>query len=164
MAELMTDNDTQTRDAEAFWQFAGMLYARPAVAEACLLLQDRDGLDVNLVLLCLWAGSSRDIRLTPGDFARLEGAVACWNATVLTPLRTARRALREGPAPLYAAAKALELDAERHAQTLLIRALPTPRAPPPEGGASERAALNLGLYLPVAAALERHALLAAVGS
>src|SRR5216684_334547 len=104
MAELTTENDTRARDADAFWQFAGMLYARPAVGEACLLLQDRDGLDVNLVLLCLWAGSSRNIRLTPGDFARLEGAVACWNATVLTPLRAARRALKAGPAPLYAAA------------------------------------------------------------
>ncbi|HEY9550471.1 MAG TPA: TIGR02444 family protein, partial [Kiloniellaceae bacterium] len=41
-----------------FWQFSGAVYARRGVAEACLALQQRHGLDVNLLLFCAWAGSN----------------------------------------------------------------------------------------------------------
>ena len=34
---------------------AAALYAQPGVADACLKLQDEFGLDVNLVLFCIWS-------------------------------------------------------------------------------------------------------------
>ena len=57
----MTSNTSKGRGFVApeetpFWQFSGAVYAHPGVAEACLDLQDRHGLDVNLLLFCAWAG------------------------------------------------------------------------------------------------------------
>ena len=45
----------------AFWRFSLELYARDGVPAACLALQDREGADVNLVLLALWLGESGGI-------------------------------------------------------------------------------------------------------
>ncbi|MGE4220898.1 MAG: TIGR02444 family protein, partial [Alphaproteobacteria bacterium] len=41
-------------DDAALWPFSLSVYARPGVAEACLALQARRGLDVNLLLWCGW--------------------------------------------------------------------------------------------------------------
>ena len=46
------------RDEEALWRFSLAFYARPGVAEALIALQDRAGLDVNLMLFALWLGVS----------------------------------------------------------------------------------------------------------
>ena len=43
--------------ARRFWRFSLALYARPGVAEALIALQDRAGLDVNLILFGLWVGT-----------------------------------------------------------------------------------------------------------
>jgi len=150
-------------DAEDFWQFSLALYGRPGIAAACLAWQDGHGLDVNLLLLGLWTGMRHGRRLSRADIVRLEQAVARWNAAVLTPLRAARLALKPGPATLYAAAKALELDAERQAQGLLLDALPALPARFPNGGDDHAvAAANLDIYLPGGAGAERSAILAAL--
>ncbi|HWK43586.1 MAG TPA: TIGR02444 family protein [Stellaceae bacterium] len=143
-----------------FWRFSVAFYGQPGVAAACLALQDRHGLDVNLVLLCLWVGEIGH-RLTPADLARLKRAVARWNTDVLMPLRAARQALKPGPASLYAAAKTLELDAERHAQGMLLDALGKQPTMPATHAA---AVANLDLYLPARAGAERSALLTALSA
>ena len=38
-----------------FWSFSTEFYGRTGVAPACLVLQDRFGCDVNLLLFALWA-------------------------------------------------------------------------------------------------------------
>ena len=40
----------------SFWNFSLALYARPGCAEHCLSLQNHWGLDVNLILFCIWHG------------------------------------------------------------------------------------------------------------
>ena len=42
---------TRSRD-NPFWNYSLALYARAEVAKTCLALQDRLGLDVNLLLFC----------------------------------------------------------------------------------------------------------------
>lgn len=126
-------------DADDFWHFSIDRYARPGVAEACLRLQDRDGLDVNLVLFSLWCGATgRSL-----DTETLRGAVAAcrpWRQTVLLKLRALRRALKPGvanvPAERAAALreriKGLELEAERVQQEILVRLAPAAtQAPSP---------------------------------
>ena len=72
-----------------FWDFSLAVYHRPGVAQACLALQDRRGLDVNLLLFCCWAGSLGR-RLEPQDIARLRRAVGDWQERVpLAETRTA---------------------------------------------------------------------------
>ncbi|MBI3453367.1 MAG: TIGR02444 family protein [Rhodospirillales bacterium] len=106
-------------------------YARPDVAPACLALQERNGVDVNLLLFCLWAGAHGDGRLAPRDMAALAAGVQTWHRSIVRPLRAARRALKDmlaGDMPasfaaaagrLRAAVKRLELDAEHIEQLLL---------------------------------------------
>ena len=91
-------------------------YARPGVAPACLMLQDRHAQNVPLLLWAVWARA--------GDAASIERATALartWEEGVVAPLRAARRSLK-APAPpvddvvreaLREAVKAAELRAER---------------------------------------------------
>ena len=79
--------------AEPFWDYSLELYGRPGVAAACLALQERHGLDVNLLLLCCWAGA-RGIELDERRLGRLQAAVAGWQDEVVRPLRALRRGLK----------------------------------------------------------------------
>jgi len=146
-----------TGSENPFWDFSLEVYGRSGVTEACLALQDRDGLDVNLLLLCCWAGAQERI-LDSVETARLMAAVADWQRCITWPLRDVRRrmkaiagadagrlgALRHG-------VKDCELAAERIAQDLLYDALP-PAAPanPTATRQAACAAATLAAYLAVA--------------
>ena len=61
-------------DHTAFWNFSIVIYGQPGVREACLRLQDKAGLDVNVLLYCLWR-AARGMALEADDLgARLAGA------------------------------------------------------------------------------------------
>lgn len=142
-----------------FWEFSLAVYGRPGVADACLGLQDRHGLDVNLVLLCCWAGSQGRI-LDVAEVARLVASVDDWQRSVIRPLREVRRRLKvvaggeRGPlGALRNRVKDCELAAERIEQVMLHDALP-PSAPArdPVDRQAACAAVNLTAYLEVAGA------------
>ena len=121
------------------WSFAVDLYRRPAVPEACLLLQDRVGGDVCLLLFALFLARERHIALQHGDFAHLDGAIAQWRRDVIMPLRSVRRRLKAGPHPAPSPAtdavrrriQAAEIDAEQIELALLARCFD--RRPPVAG-------------------------------
>jgi len=50
----MNLDDPTLFDLHPLWTFCVQHYGRPGVATACLRLQDEHGLDVNMVLACLW--------------------------------------------------------------------------------------------------------------
>ena len=79
------------------WSFAVELYARPAVSEACLALQDRLGGDVCLLLFALFIAREHQIGLADGDLASLDAAVADWRREVIEPLRSVRRRFQLPP-------------------------------------------------------------------
>ena len=130
-----------------FWDYSLALYRQPAVEAACLELQRRHGLDVNLVLLCCWQASIGGA-LDAGRLARAQDAVASWQAEVVRPLRALRQRLKvrlAQPEPgsivarwpelagrLRSRVLALELDGERLVQLALLDALASapPSAPP----------------------------------
>lgn len=112
-----------------FWGFSRTVYGRPGVAPACLALQDRHGLDVNMLLFCCFAGS-RGRTLTDEEVQRLVGAVNRWQREVVQPLRAVRRWLKtqssapkQLAAPLRSVIKLQELEAERIGQFLLIEVI-----------------------------------------
>jgi uncharacterized protein (TIGR02444 family) len=121
------------------WSFALKLYGRPGVPEACLLLQDRAGVDVNILLFALYAAAERGVALTPRDLQEMDAAVAAWRSELILPLRSIRRRLKTGPEPAPAAAtealrskvKAAELQAEQIEQAVLMHWL-AQRAGQPE--------------------------------
>lgn len=110
-----------------FWRFSLGLYARPGVAEACLGLQDARGVDVNVLLLILWqAGQGRE--MPEAVLNRVVATSRDWQAQVVGPVRTARRAARRAAADTPAAAelyprlKQAELACE-HAEQVTLAAL-----------------------------------------
>jgi uncharacterized protein (TIGR02444 family) len=78
---------------DPFWDYSLELYRRPGVEAACLDLQRRHGVDVNLVLLCCWL-ASRGVALDRDLLAGIAAAVAGWQAEVIGPLRALRRRLK----------------------------------------------------------------------
>jgi len=112
-----------------FWDWSLDAYGRPGVEEILLDLQDRHGLDVNLLLFACWFGATGRGRLSNGMWTELIGATADWRATVIEPLRAIRRQLKgqddmPGAAMLRQGVKALELDAERAAQLAIAGLTP----------------------------------------
>lgn len=105
----------------SFWDWALAAYDRPGVAEACLVLQDDHGQQTAYLLWAAWA--------SPPDAALADGAELArhWEATILGPVRQARRALKTPLAPVDDTArtdvretiKAAELDLERLLMTSL---------------------------------------------
>ena len=129
-----------------FWRFSCAVYAAPGVREACLALQDRAALDVNLALLCAWVGAARSGAMARGDIAAATALTGEWQAAVVRPLRAVRRRIKGLPLlaePAVAAFRARlaesELEAERLQQAILFRwadpRWPARRAPPPGGPA-----------------------------
>jgi uncharacterized protein (TIGR02444 family) len=103
------------------WAFALRLYGQPGVAEACLLLQDRLGVDVDVLLLAMYAAKQRGIELDHCDLQAMDAAVAPWREEIVVALRAIRRRMKTGPEPapsesterLRAEIKAAELHAEQ---------------------------------------------------
>ncbi len=115
-----------------FWDFSLAVWGREAVEPACLDLQERHGLDVNLLLFCGWAGR-RGRALDDADIARLIEAARPWRKATVLPLRKLRKWLKGQSAAPGAAAGALrdrikddELQAEAIQQDLFVEALPVP--------------------------------------
>lgn len=115
------------RADDRFWSFSLDRYCRPGVADICLAMQDEAGVDVNLLLFCLWCGQE-GVKLAVGEIAALDGAGAGeWREQVVRPLRAARRAMKAPPAAfepgeterLRTALKHVEVESERLQQMVL---------------------------------------------
>lgn len=116
-----------------FWGFSLATYADPAVARVCLALQDEHGLDVNMLLFCLYAGS-HGRSLSADDLARFDATIGPWRHQVVEPLRAVRRWVRSAPQAQSAGALRqqlldTELAAERHQQQLMSQAIAVPPGP-----------------------------------
>jgi uncharacterized protein (TIGR02444 family) len=83
----------------SFKRFALALYGSDGVADACLYLQNRHDLDVNLVLFAAFVGAERRRRLTTSCLDTARARVDAWHTEVVRPLRAVRLRLKIGPAP-----------------------------------------------------------------
>ena len=73
----------------SLWNFSVRTYGKPSVADACLALQDRHGLDVNVLLFCCWFGCTRGVVDGP-LWDRVLAFSEPWADNVVRPLRAAR--------------------------------------------------------------------------
>ncbi len=78
---------------DSFWSFSVRTYRKEGVAEACLSLQERHGIDVNVLLYCCWYGSTRG-ELDPPAMERILSFADPWAENVVRPLRAARTWLK----------------------------------------------------------------------
>lgn len=139
-----------------FWNFSLEVYAAEGVARACLELQERRRLNVNVMLLCVWLGASGRGTLTVDRLKALLVEIEPWHSGVVTATRAVRGRIRNGDwptAPMEAVQAArrhiadAELSAEHVEQLMLASHWPLPgdRDRPPHQRL--RAAVgNLGVY------------------
>lgn len=149
-----------------FWDYAIILYSHEEVAAACLRLQDRRGVDVNMLLFCIWVAASGRERLSAEELAAALTASSLWQGEVVHPLRHARRYLKAPEMPvdgrLAGELRRVVADSELFAEHVQMLMLERIMARPGSGsfGVVERgaaAATNLENYfraagLPMAAA------------
>lgn len=112
-------------DVSHLWDFSLQQYARAGVADACLRLQDEQGVNVNLLLWCVWL-EQRGLTL---DAARLRSAqkrIHAWDEHYVVPLRQLRRRMKaefggadSGIEQVRYQIKQAELLAEKQLQSLL---------------------------------------------
>lgn len=123
-------DDARAELGAAFWKFSTALYGLRGVEPAFLGLQDRDGLEVNLALFCLFAAERR-IRLDARTIEAMRAVGLAWGHEVVGHLRTARRLMKplamedKEAARLRDEVKAIELAAERAMQGALADLLMT---------------------------------------
>lgn len=80
-----------------FWDYSVSIYGSPGVADACIYLQDKYDLDVNLLLFCIWLGASGRGSFDAGEIENCLRRTGDWRARVIDPLRSIRRACRDEP-------------------------------------------------------------------
>jgi uncharacterized protein (TIGR02444 family) len=143
--------DADTPEPDELWRFSLAFYAVPGVAQALLGLQDREGLDVNLMLFALWIGVSGRGWLDRDGLLTADQATSRMRADVVQPLRALRQALKGNPdievQRLREEVKALELAAEKR---VLARLAGCAARPPGKSFSAARltaADANLVLYL-----------------
>jgi uncharacterized protein (TIGR02444 family) len=145
--------------ANPFWDYALDLYRKEGVEAACLELQRRHGVDVNIVLLCCWLGH-RGVVADESVWARIAAVAETWQKEVVRPLRAVRSRLKSAltaPKPGSIAARwpelagelrervlALEIDGERLEQLLLAEVAAGLALAGPPGVAA--ASANLARY------------------
>ena len=79
-------------------QFALAVHDIEGVPAACVLLQDRFDLDVNVLLLGAYIGVQGKT-LAAEDVDAARAVVDAWHDEVVRPLRAVRRRLKSGPPP-----------------------------------------------------------------
>ncbi len=78
----------------ALWDYSIKLYSDAVVSDACLALQNRLKIDVNLVLFCLWVAASGRENLTENELEEGVKSASGWQSNVVEPLRLLRSYLK----------------------------------------------------------------------
>ena len=126
------------------WAFSLAVYGSDGVADECLDLQERLGLDVNILLFAAYIGAAEGVKLEVSDIAAANAEVAHWRGDIVRPLRHARRALKPTSAEgLRAQVKAAELEAEKIEQAMLWQWSRTELTSRPRSGRDRALADNL---------------------
>lgn len=110
-----------------FWDFSLRVYGSKGVPEACLVLQERHGIDVNVLLYCCWLGASGRGVLDDGEIATVRGTVEDWHRDVVRVVRAVRQRLKGGfgaapvelSEPLRRRIAKIEVDLE-HVEQLML--------------------------------------------
>jgi len=119
-ASAATQTDEPELDNE-LWRFVHSFYAIKGVSPACIALQDKLGVDVDILLFAIFAQVQRGILLDRSDLGIVDDLVRDWRSEIIQVLRRARTRLKAGPAPAPSSVteelrnriKAAELEAEQ---------------------------------------------------
>ena len=115
-----------------FWDFTLKIYGKEGVSPAVIALQDRHGLDVDILLFCCFLAATGKGRLDASDVSRARAVADPWQRDVVNAVRIVRLKLKEGfqgtpaglPETLRKEIFGQELAAERIEQMMLEAAVP----------------------------------------
>ena len=149
----MSETETKSAQGSPFWRFSLQFYRQPAVADACIALQDEAGVDANLLFFLLWFATQRR-SFSASEVEWLESKVGPWRDATVIPIRNVRRALKVPPALVAAATaelfrtkiKAVELEAERLQQEAMYQLAPAVPAGETASSVAEAARTNVSAY------------------
>jgi uncharacterized protein (TIGR02444 family) len=119
-----------------FWDFSLQVYSRDGVGAACLHLQEHHGIDVNVMLFCLWLGETGSGVLDAEELATMKAATDKWHQEVVKGLRGVLRILKDGfpdiphglRESLRGEVQAAAVDSEHLQQLLLAASVDRPTA------------------------------------
>ena len=111
------------------WRFSLAVYRATGVQEECLDVQERFGVDVNLLMLCAYIGAVEGAVLSASDIADALEESGAWHGNVVKTLRQVRRTLKPwgaGQEPLARVVETLrtkvkgaELESEQIEQAMM---------------------------------------------
>ncbi|MCG8492064.1 MAG: TIGR02444 family protein [Sneathiellales bacterium] len=139
----------------ALWEYSVKLYSNEEVSKACLSLQDRQSLDVNIVLFCVWVAASGHGEFEGSELSSALHISKNWQDGSVKPLRDVRRFLKSSFEPIDARMaadlKRVISESELFAEKLEILALDRLIDRPATGSFDQKAcleaaALNLMTY------------------
>ena len=150
---MSNDDESALTRKSPFWRFSVKFYAAPGVAQACIELQDRAKVDVNILFFLLW-NATQNRALDHAAVAELDRMIGGWRDATVIPLREMRRALK-APPPVMAPdtaegfrtrIKAVELEAERLQQEAMYDLAQSGRFGQPATTPGEAAAISVKAY------------------
>lgn len=114
-----------------FWDFSLAVYMTEGVGPACIALQERHQIDVNILMFLLWLGASGRGAASEADLAAIMTAAGPWHREVVRRLRQVRTRMKGGfpPAPpelsesLRKRIGKIEIDCEHVEQLVLAAAV-----------------------------------------
>ncbi|MDE0057108.1 MAG: TIGR02444 family protein [Defluviicoccus sp.] len=114
-----------------FWDFSLRVYGSDGVPEACLALQERHQIDVNVMLYCCWLGASGRGALDGSEIALVCETVGDWHRDIVRGVRAVRQRLKGGlgaaplalSEPLRRRIAKIEVDLEHVEQLMLAESL-----------------------------------------
>lgn len=129
-----------------FWDFSLAVYMTEGVGPACIELQERHQIDVNILMFLLWLAASGRGAAGEADLAALMTAAGPWHREVVRRLRQVRTRMKGGfpPAPpalsetLRKRVGKIEVDCEHVEQLVLAAAVD--RSADPGRSAAQRTA------------------------
>ena len=142
----------------SFWNYSNEIYRITNVPETCLKLQNKYGLDVNMVLFCCWHGNNFG-KMNEDLFIQCQNFSTTWTNNSVKPLREIRTWLKsigcldqmldvEPCMNFRNQVKKVELESEKFQQDSLERfcnSIPIPDLD--DSNKTEGIACNLKLYL-----------------
>ncbi len=124
----MTVKLTEQLSHHPFWTFSCQVYEK--TQDILLEMQQRQGLNVNLLLFCVWFAANNQGVLTKIEIKKLLTAIHIWHERIVLPLRALRQDLKEPGLPAWSTqARRDVLDTEisaEHIEELML----TDAAPP----------------------------------
>ena len=154
----MSNDDQSAKDSalnrkSPFWRFSVKFYAVPGVAQACIELQDRAKVDVNVLFFLLW-NATQGRALRNAEVAELDRMIGAWRNATVIPLREVRRALKSPPPVMAPDAaegfrtriKAVELEAERLQQEAMYELAQSGRFGEPAASPAQAARISVEAY------------------